>query len=174
MRLLLAAGVVVSALLAGCGSDGDEAAKIATTVTVPTGGETATATETNADEPQAAPAAGAGAPQPGAGAGAQSPLAAAEVVLTADGTVEEACGSFVTAAFIRTSYGGEQNCIAARRGQALARSIAFAPGTTENPDQLVVVPDGGPYDGHRVEVDVAEQDGTFRVDRLVAHVPAGP
>jgi hypothetical protein len=170
VRLLLAVPLLVGALATGCGSDDDGAA--ATTVTVATGTETTPATTT--DEPEAGGGSGAPPPQPGAGAGAQSPLAAAEAVLTTDGTVEQACGSLVTEAFIRTSYGGEQNCIAARRGEALARSIAVAPGSEETSGHLVVVPDGGPYDGHKVEVDLVEEDGTFRVDRLLAHVPAGP
>ena len=113
-------------------------------------------------------------PQPGTGTGAANALIAAAAVLTRAGSPEQACGSFVTESFILSSYGGEQNCVAARRPEALARAIVFGPGADEASTNLVVVPKGGPYDGAKVEVGLVEDDDGFRVDRLTANIPAGP
>jgi hypothetical protein len=113
-------------------------------------------------------------PQPGTGIGAANALIAAAAVLTRAGTPEQACGSFVTESFIRSSYGGEQNCVAARRPEALARSIVLGPGDDESSTNLIVVPKGGPYDGAKVDVALVEDDDGFRVDRLTADIPAGP
>ena len=113
-------------------------------------------------------------PRPGTGTGAANSLIAAGAVLTAGGTPAQACGRYVTKAFVKTAYGGEENCLAARRKRALAQSIVVGPGTNEKGTHIAVVPRGGPYDGHKVEVDLVEEGGAFRVDALEAHVPAGP
>jgi hypothetical protein len=113
-------------------------------------------------------------PRPGTGTGAANSLIAAGAVLTAGGTPAQACGRYVTKAFLETAYGSEENCLAARRKRALAQSIVVGPGTDEKGTHIVVVPKGGPYDGHKVEVDLVEEGGAFRVDALEAHVPAGP
>jgi hypothetical protein len=94
-------------------------------------------------------------------------------VLTRKGTAQQACGDFVTEEFVRTAYGGEQNCIASRRPAGLAREILVS-GGDEDSTRLVVVPEGGTYDGVEVEVRLIEEKGSFRVDRLEADVPAGP
>ena len=107
--------------------------------------------------------------------GATSAEDAARAVLTADGDPAQACGTFVTAAFIRISYGGRKNCLAARRTRALADSIEIrSSSATETGRHLVVVPSGGPYDGARLEVEVLADGDSFRVDSLQAHIPAGP
>jgi hypothetical protein len=172
----LAAVAIAVTLAAGCGDDEADSATTEPATTAATTTEPATTTE-------AEPAPGAGGdekageverPQPGLGVTAPSPGIAAEAVLTRAGTAEQACGGFVTARFIRTAYGGEANCIAARRPSALAASITTVPGSDRSSTRIVVVPNGGPYDGAEVEVILVEQDGGFRVDGLRADVPAGP
>ena len=92
----------------------------------------------------------------------------------AAGSPEQACGSYVTEGFIQDSYGGEENCIAARNGVALADTIEIDADGGDSTTHLVVVPTGGPYDGAKVEVDLVREDDGYRVDALDAHVPAGP
>jgi hypothetical protein len=98
---------------------------------------------------------------------------AATAVLTTQGTPEQACGTFVTANYIATSYGGEDNCVAARAHQPLPSDIGVQSGDATS-THLVVIPTGGPYGGARVSVELVEDGGRFRVDSLKAHVPAGP
>lgn len=168
------------ALLAGCGGDDATttsrmlpASTITETTAPPTGAGAGAATATS-EGPRNRSGEDGDRPQPGSGTAAPSALVAAEAVLTGAGTPEQACASYVTEGFIRNSYGGEENCIAARRGRALAESISPAPGSEEDSTDIVVVPDGGPYDGAKVEVGLVAEEGGFRVDRLDAHVPAGP
>ncbi|HEY8000892.1 MAG TPA: hypothetical protein VID76_03075 [Solirubrobacterales bacterium] len=165
---------LVAALAVGCGG-GDESAA-PSTLTVSTA-PTSTATTTTAEPAPDAEGAGGTAseqPQPGSGSGAPNAVIAAAAVLTRGGTPQQACGTFVTEAFISTAYGGEENCVAARRPEALARSILVGPEGDASSTTITVVPDGGPYDGVKVAVDLVEEDGGFRVDGLDANVPAGP
>jgi hypothetical protein len=134
----------------------------ATTSSSTTGGETTTST-TGADTKPAAP-----------GAGAPAPILAAAAVLTTHSTPERACGSWVTENFIQTAYGGKENCIAARKDQPLARQITVDQSAPQSESHFVVIPDGGPYDGAKVEVDIVQDDDGYRVDGLTAHVAAGP
>jgi hypothetical protein len=175
--LTIAAALVLASLAVGCGG-GDEATAPGT-ITVSTSvpaSSTTTSTATTTAAPDAGGAVGSGTeqPQPGSGSGAPNAAIAAAAVLTVGGTPQQACGTFVTEAFIRTAYGGEENCIAARRPEALARSILVGPDGDANSTRITVVPDGGPYDGVKVVVDLVEEDGGFRVDGLDANVPAGP
>jgi len=166
--------LTLATLPAACGGEDEVPAPSTTAVSTPTTPTSATTPEPPAPGPSQGGGAESEPLQPGSGPGAASAVIAAAAVLTREGTPEQACGSFVTDAFIRTSYGGEENCIAARRDEALARSISVGPGDDEDSTRIVVVPKGGPYDGVRVEVDLLEEDRGFRVDRLVADVPAGP
>jgi len=180
VRRALLIVLTLATLPAACGGEDEAPAPSTTTVSAATTSTSTSSTTTTPEPPAPAPGPGEGGGaeseslQPGSGAGAASAVIAAAAVLTREGTPEQACGSFVTDAFIRTSYGGEENCIAARRDEALARSISVGPGDDKDSTRIVVVPKGGPYDGVRVEVDLLEEDRGFRVDRLVADVPAGP
>ena len=172
VRLSAAFAFVLAAIsLVACGGDDQPQTTQTIQVTVPpaTTPEVSSTTLTTEDPP----AADDSAPQPGSGEGASDAIAAATAVLTDQGTAEEACGSYVTENFIQTSFGGEENCIAAREGQPLASAIKVEEGD-QSSTHLVVVPAGGPYADARVEVDLVEEDGQFRVDALKAHVPAGP
>jgi hypothetical protein len=162
-------------LVAGCGGSDDPPEPTTVSVTAPatTASTAATSTTSETTLPTEPDGGNGSTPRPGSGEGAANAVVAAAAVLTTDGTPDQACGSYVTENFIETSYGGEQNCIAAREGAALARSISVGPGDDELSTHIVVVPTGGPYDGAKVEVELVEDDG-YRVDALDAHVPAGP
>jgi hypothetical protein len=169
------AALVAVGLTAGCGDSDDPPPPTTVSVTVPaTTAATSATTTTPETTLPAEPDGGDGStPEPGSGEGAANAVIAAAAVLTTEGTTEQACGSYVTENFIATAYGGEANCIAARQGEALARSITVR-GSAELSTHIVVVPKGGPYDGAKVEVDLVESGGGFRVDALDAHVAAGP
>ena len=180
-RSVYAFVVALALALAGCGDD-DQTTSTGVSDPVSTTTTATTATTTGGDDAggggEAAGAAGGGGsasqPEPGSGSGAGSPTAAAVAVLTAAGSPEQACGSYVTEGLIQDSYGGEENCIAARKGVALADTIEIDADGGDSTTHLVVVPTGGTYDGARVEVDLVREDGGYRVDALDAHVPAGP
>lgn len=169
---LLAAAVLA---LGACGEEEAEPAGEAEVTTSPTTAPTTTATEpaaTGAGEGDGEP------PQPpgsrGGGEPARSPATSAEqairAVLTAEGEAAEACTDFVTEDFVATAHGGRENCIAARRPNALAESVEI---TEDGGGTFTVVPKGGPYDGVEVTVEVVD-DGGFRVASLLADIPAGP
>jgi hypothetical protein len=161
--------VVLALGLASCGGGDSTSTVTVSVVTQPT----ATIT-TQSTPPRSTTTTSATTPEPGTGSGAANALMAAAAVLTDGGTTKQACGSYVTERFIETSYGGEANCVAARKHVALARSIVVGPRDDAHSTRFVVVPKGGPYDGAKVTVDLVEQDGAYRVDALKAHVPAGP
>jgi hypothetical protein len=130
-----------------------------TTITDPT--TTTSSATTTTSEPADEPAA--------------SPEDAVSAVLTGEGSPRQACDEFVTTAFLQISYGGRQNCIAARTPNALANSVEVKSSeATATGVHLVVVPEGGPYDGAKVEVEVIADGDGYRVDSLQAHIPAGP
>ncbi len=161
--------VALVALAAGCGDADDP-----TTVSVPaptTSTEATTTPDTTIpDDDEAATGGG----EPDSGEGALGPILAVAGVLTTHATIEEACGSFVTENFLDSAYGGKENCIAARESQPLARKVVLDSKADNSATHLTVIPDGGPYDGAKVEVDVVEVDGRYKVDALVADIPAGP
>jgi hypothetical protein len=168
----LVAATLALGYLAGCGGSDDESTSTIS-VTVPTGSTSTTAatttgsgtTTTGGDQSTAGA---------GPGAGAPAPILAAVAVLTTHSTPERACGSYVTENFIQTAYGGKENCVAARKSQPLAKKIAVDQSAEQTESHLVVIPDGGPYDGAKVEVDIVSDGSSYRVDGLTAHVPAGP
>jgi hypothetical protein len=160
----LSLALLLAAVVTGCGDD--EQSTVASTSTRPTSSTTTstqasstTSSTTTTDEPSG-----------GAGSGVE----AATAVLTSQGTPRQACDLYVTERFIETAYGGRENCIASRTGGALARGLALGPAIEEGATHLVVIPAGGPYDGAKVEVDLVRDGDTYRVDSLLAHVPAGP
>lgn len=161
-RLVLLLALV--AVASGCGADGGETRT----------GEPATASVTAATEETTSstqPSSTTTTQNPDEVVAANSPLTAATAVLTADGTPGQACDRYVTESFIETAYGGKANCIASRTSKALARKVSLDEVTETH---LVAIPEGGPYDGAKVEVDLVRDGDTYRVDSLRAHVPAGP
>jgi hypothetical protein len=80
----------------------------------------------------------------------------------------------VTENFLETAYGGEENCIEARESQPLASEVALDNKAENTATNMTVIPKGGPYDGAKVEVEVVEVDGRYKVDALTADIPAGP
>jgi hypothetical protein len=149
--------------LVGCGGSDDTSTQTIS-VTTPTASTSTSTTSTAGGD--TAPA--------GPGDGAGAPIEAAAGVLTTHATPEQACGSFVTEQFIETAYGGKENCIAARKDQPLASKIAVDQSSEQTTSRLVVIPDGGPYDGAKVVVDIVQDGSSYRVDGLKADVPAGP
>lgn len=100
-----------------------------------------------------------------------------EAVLTGSGSPELICDELVTERFVREAYGAREGCIAAQGPGAQARSIGA--GTYSNTSgevaRVSVVPEGGPYDGIEVTVElVTDPEGAYRVDSLIADVPPGP
>lgn len=170
---IVAAVAVLAAAAAGCGEDESTAGADKTTTTRPsaTTTEAITTTSTSSVASASTPAD----EGPRRAAGAPSPLMAATIVLTEEGTPEQACDRFVTDSFVEAAYGGSENCLASRQGEGLAREIVRLPGPERQSLRFAVKPSGGPYDGVRVEVEVVESpDGGYLLDALEARVPAGP
>ena len=161
---------IALAIAGGAAACGDEAGSTSTVAssssTQPTTITPTTATTTTSTTTATTPE-----PEP---AGASDPVAAARAVLTSEGTPEQACEQFVTERFLETAYGGRENCIASRAEGALAEGLSLGPAVEENATPLVVIPQGGPYDGVKVEIDLVRGPDGFRVDGLEADVPPGP
>ena len=166
----LASLLLAMAALAGCGDDDGatstaSTASSTTTITDPSSTTSTTTSTTTATTD-------------GTGSirtPAHTAEDAARAVLTTAGTAKQACDDLVTNAFVAISYGSRKNCLAAHTPDALATSIdVVSSKKTEIGVHLVVVPDGGPYDGKKVEVEVLGVPDAYFVDSLQAHVPAGP
>lgn len=170
---VLVAATLALSYVAGCGGSDNESTSTVSVITSPTTTAATTSTETTTATGSTTTGGGdTTAAGPGAGAGA--PIVAAAGVLTTHATPEQACGSYVTRNFIETAYGGEENCLQARKSQPLAKRIAVDQSSPQTTTHLVVIPEGGPYDGAKVEVDIVQDGSDYRVDGLTAHVPAGP
>ena len=177
LRAAVALVVVCAFVLTGCG---DEEAST-------TAGPTSTAAA-DPDPPELEPAPSEeedrGAPSAAEGeraAAPQLPLSAEEViaaVLTRSGSPHQGCEELVTEGFVRGAYGDTAGCMAAREQGGLARGVEIAR-ISERGDaaSAVAVPDGGPYDGLEVEVELVRdpaRSDAWLVDSLLADVPAGP
>ncbi|MGH2987071.1 MAG: hypothetical protein ACRDLO_10345 [Solirubrobacterales bacterium] len=164
--------LVGSLVLAGCGDDEEPATSPATT-TPPTT-ETTTQTATTADGDEAGEADGGGGEEIAIGRPTtiENTL---EVVFTGSSDAALICDALVTARYVRSAYGGREGCIAAQKPGALADSVEITE-IEEAGDSAsaVAIPAGGPYDGVEVEVELVREGGGWRVDSLLADVPAGP
>ena len=172
MRRLLAAALCAAAI-GGCGDD-EESPTTTTTATAQPSSTTVSESTTTTSIPQDETTTATTEPTDDTPSGATDPVVAATAVLTSQGTPEQACDLYVTPNFIETAYGGRENCIASRTGRALARDLSLGTAIEKGATHLVVIPQGGPYDGAKVEVDLIREGDTYRVDSLQARVPAGP
>lgn len=172
--IVLLAGSLV---LAGCGDEEDGRAMTAATTTASTS-TTTTQTATTADGDEVGEADDGGTPQ----AEVDRPTTiedTLEAVLTGSADASLICDELVTADYVRTAYGAREGCIAAQKPGALADSVRIegvirsgpAPGVAAT---ALVIPAGGPYDGVEVEVELVREGTGWKVDSLLADVPAGP
>jgi hypothetical protein len=163
------AATLALALLAGCG-DGEDEPVVSTpeTTTTPEADSVEAPDDSGGSEPEAS----------GDATTERRPPTAEEtieLVLTGATTPADICDSRVTDAYVRNAYGAREGCIAAQRPGALADSIRVEE-IEESGDSAsaVVLPEGGPYDGVEVQVELIRDDTAWRVDSLLADVPAGP
>jgi hypothetical protein len=171
----VAIGLVLGALaLAGCGGEEEPATtEPATTApaTTATTQTTTTATATTADGDEA-----------GGGGGETIEIGrptsienTLEAVFTGSLDAELICDSLVTERYVRSAYGAREGCIAAQKPGALADSVEITEVEEAGKSaSAVAIPSGGPYDGVEVEVELVNEPGGWRVDSLLADVPAGP
>jgi hypothetical protein len=166
----VAIGAVVGALvLAGCGDEEGEP----TTTAAPTTETTTTETATTADGDEVGEADGRGEEIAiGRPTTIENTL---EAVFTGSADPALICDSLVTEDYVRTAYGAREGCIAAQKPGALADSVRIE-GTYRSvaAANAIAIPTGGPYDGVEVEVELIREPGGWRVDSLLADVPAGP
>lgn len=167
--------IVATLLIAvGCGDD-EEAAVPTTTVT--------TTSATTAEDPATAPQPQAEADDAGTAeqqaSSERKPLTVPDVleaVLTASVDAALICDELVTENYVRTAYGAREGCIAAQKPGTLAESLNGLHVNSSAGDRATatVVPGGGPYDDVDVDVELIRDGGGWRVDSLLADVPAGP
>jgi hypothetical protein len=98
-----------------------------------------------------------------------------ETVLTGASDAALICDQLVTDRYVRSAYGAREGCVAAQKPGALADSVEITE-VEEAGDSAsaLAIPSGGPYDGVEVEVELIDEVGGWRVDSLLADVPAGP
>jgi len=109
------------------------------------------------------------------------PLSVEEVVaavLTRSGSPQEGCEELVTERFVEHAYGDRAGCLAARRSGGLASTLKDTHVDASGDSATArVIPEGGPYDGIEVDVELVRdpgRGGAWLVDSLAADVPAGP
>jgi hypothetical protein len=162
MRRGLIGGCLVVLAIAGCGG-GDDTSSEASSATSTVSTSTTENSTTSGGAPEAL----------GSKAAVQT---AAEAVLTSSDPAD-ACGKYVTERYLRVAFGGKQGCVHAQvPGSAAASLDSFriiregSQGTTV----AAAVPNGGPYDGDKVEITLLFQGDHYAVDALHANVPVGP
>ncbi len=156
--------------LAGCGDDGGVANEAGSTQTMsdPVGpvATTADGADSEAGQPDSTVA------------DDQRPLTieqTVEAVLTSSAEPAVVCDELVTAEYVRVAYGAREGCLAAQKPGALADSVSGGVGTREGDTATVtVVPRGGPYDDVEVRAELVRDADGWRLDSLLADVPAGP
>lgn len=173
----LAIGLLLGSLVvAGCGDD-EEPATTATTAPEATQTPTTeTATTADGDEDgDQAEAEGDGGKETieiGRPTSIENTL---EAVFTGSLDAALICDELVTERYVRSAYGAREGCIAAQKPGALADSVEIADVEEAGGSaSAVAIPTGGPYDGVEVEVELVREPGGWRVDSLLADVPAGP
>ena len=92
------------------------------------------------------------------------------------GDPDQACAELVTERFVREAYGDEQGCRAAQATQQPTPPLDEFERKEISGESahVVVIPEGGPYDGVEVDVDLVSDGDLWKVDRLRADVPPGP
>jgi hypothetical protein len=169
---LLAVGLLVAALvLPACGGEDDE----------PPGGPATTA-ETTGAAPDASGVEGGGdrrdqIPRASPVSSDEELVEAAVLTVLAGRDARSACGEAMTESFLRTAYGDRGGCIAARDPATLADRGTTGVRAVEIDGQratAIARPQGGTYDGERLEVGLQRVEGGWRVDRLSADIPVGP
>ena len=84
------------------------------------------------------------------------------------------CAVAVTDHFVRRSYGSLEGCRAASEAGALADSVRVEDVSVRgDAANAIVIPSGGTYDGVKIHVTLV-RDPIWKVDELVANIPAGP
>ena len=170
----VAIGAVVGALLAACGDVEEEPTTTAAPTTQTTTTQTTTTeTATTADGDEVGEAEGRGEEIAiGRPTTIEDTL---EAVFTGSADAVVICDALVTENYVRTAYGAREGCIAAQKPGALADSVEIED-VEESGDSAsaVAIPAGGPYDGVEVEVELVREGEGWRVDSLLADVPAGP
>jgi hypothetical protein len=161
-----------SLVLSGCGDDEEQPTTAATTTPPPTQTTTAeTATTADGDEVEEA---GGGKEEIAIGR-PRSIENTLEAVFTGSGDPALICDVLVTENYVRTAYGAREGCIAAQEPGALADSVRIDPiNRSVAAATAIAIPTGGPYDEVEVEVELVREPGGWRVDSLLADVPAGP
>ena len=168
--------VTISALaFAGCGggSGGTTSSTASTTKQPPS---TSTTTTTTGSEKRQTDGGGFEIKRPG-----EPQVAAVKAVeaAVASGDPAKACGRHVTQHYLRVAYGGHRGCVEAQAPGSAATSfrsyhVLHASHHPVRAPTVIVVPQGGPYDGERVRVSLVLGGPGYQVNALHANVPVGP
>jgi hypothetical protein len=163
-RALLLALLLAALALAACGGDEEPAPEVGPTAdtAVEPGGEAGTE---------------AGQTSSGGGSGPsdEERIEAAIVALLTSPEAKEVCDDAVTGEFLRRAYGDRAGCAAALDPAALARKVEVRGLEIKGDSASAVIrPEGGVYDGERLDVALVREGDAWKVDRLEADVPVGP
>lgn len=167
-----ALGVVLFALLGGCGDDDNTDQ---TTAPAVTGASSSAAGNETAVDPATGAAANQDEP-------ASDPATDQEAIKrTIEGVLSGSdpaaiCGPLVTERYVTHAYGDTKGCMRAQSKKAAATNLNIA-GIAISPEavaQTSVRVKGGVYDGEQLRVVLVLQDGNWRLDSLRSNVPVGP
>ena len=169
LAIALIAGVV-----AGCGGGGSTTSGAAT---APAGGATgsgsAQGTTTGTGTEGASPFGGSSA------AKGHTVADVLDAVL-ASGDPSKACaqGDYVTEAYLKSAYGGEEGCVKAQTSGSAAKSVEIqgvvGGSQQEGTATVKVVPRGGVYDGEKITVSLVKVGDNWQIDSLKSNAPVGP
>lgn len=167
--VLLATLAAFAAGLSACGSG-------ETTTAQSTSGEAA-APPTESTVTDAEPATqGSGSDAKDGGLSDEEQISAAIEALLLSKDSASVCDEVVSAEFLKVAYGDVEGCLNARAPATIADSIKSLDGPEIEGDTAtaVAVTRGGLYAGEPLDLVLVKEGGAWRVESLVADIPAGP
>ncbi len=174
-KALVAMAVVGAVAVAGCGGSDTSTPSTSSTTTQPSSASITTTTRTGSEQGQAD---GGGFDIKRPGEPQVAALKAVEAAVTS-GDPAKACGRYVTQHYLRVAYGGHKGCVQAQAPGSAATSfrsyrVVHASHHPVRAPTVIVVPQGGPYDGERIRVSLVLGGPGYQVNALHANVPVGP
>lgn len=171
--LPLAAALAVLAP-AGCGGDDGQSSTISTAATAESTAEASTTSSTTATTDGGETTSGKGTGDGSKGPSHETTIERNVVAVVGSNEAALVCGSLATGRFLREAYGSAEGCRAAIAAQPASEVEVSRVEIDGEAASAIAIPARGPLAGEEIEVTLVLEQGRWKVDTLIADVPAGP
>jgi hypothetical protein len=88
---------------------------------------------------------------------------------------QAACGTYVTSRYVNSAYGSDEGCAQAVKGGGAASDVDVSDIQVNGKSaSATAVPNGGANDGEKLQVQLVNEGGPWKVDQVESNVPVGP